>query len=850
MKNTRKDVLKIVAIYVIAGSLWICTSDWLLGVMTSNPALLNSIVMAKGLIFIAVTGFFLYILIKRDLLNLQKAYELLGKNEIQLRAIYENSRIPIIVMDATTLRYIDCNPAALQIYRMNSRAEVLGKTPDDFSTVLQYDGTSSAVKVSFYVNKAKAEGSIVFEWRHQRPDGEIWDAEVHLMSYQSAEQELLQFTLQDITERKQAEENLAQIQVLLEQTMEQSPIPMVLVSMPDAVIRIVNHACREFLGIEDEPSPKDTKLFDLKPTWTDYDLADRPGKLEDLPLVRALQGQSTFNEERKIVRKDGTVRWELVSGVPIYNSKGELAAGFLVMNDISERKIAENLLKQSEEKFRAAFTTSPDSININRLSDGVYVSINQGFTSIMGYSEADAIGKSSLDLNIWVDPEDRHKLVTGLRKFGKVENLEARFRAKDGTFRIGLMSAAQIPLANEPHILSITRDITEVKRLQAELFQSQKMRSVGTLAGGIAHDFNNILHIILGYTSILENKRDDPARFSEIITIITQAVDRGTALVRQILTFARKTDVSFKPVFIPDVVHDLLSMLKQTFPKTIKLQEDIEANFPLILADQSQIHQILLNLCVNARDAMPQGGILTIKLWTCSQEQMKEHFAGAEAKQYAAMSISDNGVGMDETTRSRIFDPFFTTKEIGKGTGLGLAVVYGIVQDHQGFIHVHSILGQGTTFNIYFPIHALAQPSYREFSDEKTPELKGSETILLVEDEAFLLEMLVLTLEAQGYNILQAEDGKKAIEIYQQHREKIRLVISDMGLPEMSGKEEFLKLKEIDPEVKVIFASGFFDPEIRAYLAEAGAKGFIQKPYRPSEMVGFIRKILDEATLS
>ncbi|HVN48897.1 MAG TPA: PAS domain S-box protein, partial [Bacteroidota bacterium] len=518
-----------------------------------------------------------------------------------------------------------------------------------------------------------------------------------------------------------------------------------------------------------------------------------------------------------------------------------------IARDITEQKKSELLLKQSEEKFKAAFITSPDSININRMSDGRYISINKGFTRIMGYTEEEIIGKSSLELNIWVHAEEREKFVAVLQKNGKVENFESQFRAKDGTLRTGLMSASILQLDNEPHIISITRDITEINRLQEELTQSQKMLSIGTLAGGIAHDFNNILNIILGYTAMLEKRKSDGQKFSESISAITQAVDRGSALVRQILTFARKTEVEFKPLYMPDIIRELFSMLKQTFPKIFTFHEEMETSLPFILGDQTQLHQVFLNLCVNARDAMPHGGSITIHIRTVQGIQIQERFSGADQNRYMCISVEDTGLGMDDATRQRIFDPFFTTKGAGKGTGLGLAVVYGIIQAHHGFIDVHSMLGSGTRFDIYLPIAGHEQQLPRSSPEKSAEELRGSEMILIVEDEDFLLEVLRNILESHGYSVISARNGKEAIALYQQHQQDIDLVLTDMGLPLMTGRDEYLMLKKINPHVRVIIASGFFEPDVKTELAEEGVREFIQKPYRPEELLRMIRLVLDSA---
>ena len=294
-----------------------------------------------------------------------------------------------------------------------------------------------------------------------------------------------------------------------------------------------------------------------------------------------------------------------------------------------------------------------------------------------------------------------------------------------------------------------------------------------------------------------------------------------------------------------DLLHELISMLGQTFPKVITFSEIIENEIPVINADRTQIHQVLLNLSVNARDAMPKGGSITFKAEKQTKEQVQEKFPAADQDSYITISVIDTGTGMNEATRRRIFDPFYTTKEQGKGTGLGLAVVYGVVQSHHGFIDVESEMGRGTTFRLYFPI----PPTSEQLSDVplviESFSAGGTETILVVEDEEALIEMMRLLLESKGYKVFTAQDGKEAVEMFRQHHREIDIVLTDMGLPGITGVDEFKILKEIAPNVKVIFASGFFEPVVKSDLYIAGAKGFIQKPYSPDEVLRKLREVLD-----
>jgi signal transduction histidine kinase/ActR/RegA family two-component response regulator len=424
--------------------------------------------------------------------------------------------------------------------------------------------------------------------------------------------------------------------------------------------------------------------------------------------------------------------------------------------------------------------------------------------------------------------------------------MEEKFLRLDGGIVDVRVTSLPIILKGKPAMQVVANDITEQKKLRLELIQSQKMQSIGTLAGGIAHDFNNILGIILGYTGFLEKRKLDDPKLNEGLTVINQTVQRGAALVRQILTFARKTDITFEPMDTIELIHEILSMLKQTFPKVITFIEIFNKDIPYISADRTQIHQAILNLCVNARDAMPNGGTITIKVEKQSKERVQERFPAANQDSYVCISVIDTGEGMDDATRLRVFDPFFTTKPMGQGTGMGLSVVYGVVQAHQGFIDLESRLGHGTTFRLYFPAPTISERVVESQQSIESFEIGGKETILLVEDEEFLLDLVRIMLESKGYTVHSAKDGIEAIEQYMMHKEDISLVFTDLGLPGLTGIDQFKRLKEINPNIKVIFASGFFDPDIKSELLIAGATGFIQKPYTTDDVLRKLREVLDK----
>ena len=417
-------------------------------------------------------------------------------------------------------------------------------------------------------------------------------------------------------------------------------------------------------------------------------------------------------------------------------------------------------------------------------------------------------------------------------------------RRKDGSLYDEEMTITPVRDAagHISYYIAIKQDVTEKKNLHAELTQMQKMESIGTLASGIAHDFNNILGIILGYASLIER---DPETSAQSIASITAAVNRGAGLVRQILTFARKAGVVFGPLEVNIMIKEIVKMLRETFPKTIEISLQLGKNIPPVNADATQLHQTILNLCVNARDAMPNGGNLILATAVVDGESLQNIFPDVGSGNFVHVSVADTGIGIDEKTLGKIFDPFFTTKEKGKGTGLGLSVVYGVMKEHHGFVNVESAPGKGAAFNLYFPVlqdHVpVAAASSAE--DQKTPG--GHETLLVVEDEETLLEMMKVLVEDKGYRVITAVDGLQALDIYRSHKNEIDLVVTDVGLPKITGEVLFHELKKLNPSVKVIVASGYIEAESKSEIFKAGVKEFIQKPYLPDEVLRKIREVLD-----
>jgi PAS domain S-box-containing protein len=506
--------------------------------------------------------------------------------------------------------------------------------------------------------------------------------------------------LVDITERKTNEETLRQSEDKFSKAFFLSPDAIAITRLVDGAYVAVNEGFKGILGYTEEEVIGKTSL-ELN-VWVNPE--DRQ------KVIDALKAEGKVDNFEACFRtKTGDIRYGLIS-VSIIELHG-VPHILNIARDITDRKRAAEELRISEDKFSKAFHLNPDAILITRLVDGMIVTVNEGFTQIFGAREEEVIGKTAMELNIWLNPEDRNRVIEGLKTEGKVNNFEFSFRTKYGDNRYGLISASIISLDGVAHALSITRDITESKIAREQLFQSQKMEAIGTLAGGFAHDLNNKLQIIKGYLDLILFNKDLPETIKTDLEVMTQAVDSSADLIKGLMVFSRKTPVELQPMGLNKLIASICSMLAHAIPKTIDI--DIVAGDDLwaIIAVPNQIDQILMNLAINARDAMPDGGKLTMKTQNITlDEEYCRIDPVAKPGRYVLIEVSDTGTGMDKETVSHIFEPFFTTKEAGKGTGLGLSVVYGIVEQHGGRIVCDSEPSVGTTFKIYFPaIEDLAE---------------------------------------------------------------------------------------------------------------------------------------------
>jgi PAS domain S-box-containing protein len=508
--------------------------------------------------------------------------------------------------------------------------------------------------------------------------------------------------------------------------------------------------------------------------------------------------------------------------------------------------------KRAEEKFTKVFMTAPGGLSLTRMSDGLVIDLNSGFSEISGWDRSEVIGKTSKDIGFWIDPEQREGLMEDLRAGRDILHREFNFRHKNGSSRTGIYSARSIQMDGEAHILFVMQDITDRRRLEEDhrkleqqLYQSQKMDAIGQLAGGVAHDFNNMLSVILGNTELALEGVAPTEPLHKALQDILHAAARSAELTRQLLAFARKQEAAPRLLDLNENVSGILKMLRRLIGEHIELDWVPGQALWQVRMDPSHVDQILANLAVNARDAIEKNGKIAIETsnTTCGEDYCSTH-PECIPGDYVTLTVRDNGCGIDEEILDRIFDPFFTTKQEGQGTGLGLATVYGIVKQNNGHIDVVSESGKGTTFRIYLP---RSTPDFPEVTEDKTkPKTipRGTETILIVEDEETVLNLSKDMLEKLGYRVIAVNRTDEAIRIAAEHRQKIDLLLTDVVMPELNGKELAEQIRTIRPGIKCLYMSGYTaDVIARQGILEHGVH-LIMKPFSLRDLAGKVRETL------
>jgi len=639
-------------------------------------------------------------------------------------------------------------------------------------------------------------------------------------------------TLLDISERKKSDQTFEEEKKRFQTVVDNAPFAMVL-RQPDGTFTYINPQFKVLFGYDLNDIPDGQSWYRKAYPDPDYRQKVLNTWLEDSYGERAGRSRTRIFS---VTCKDGTTKEIRFNGM-------RLPTGEIIMSceDITERRRAQEALRESELKYRSVVETSLVGFYI--VQDGFFRFVNQRFCEINGYSMEELIHKMGpQDL---IHPEDKQLAKENLEKriSGEIDSIEYSFRVirKDGqVISVKILGSSMIYNGRRA-ASGMVIDITREKTLEAQLRQAEKMQAIGTLAGGLAHDFNNLLMTILGYTSLLLLDIDPQNPAYENLKIIENQVQSGADLTRQLLGFARGGKYEVMATDLNELLTHSADLFGRT-KKEIRIFRNLNDNLWKVEVDQGQIEQVFLNLMVNAWQAMPGGGDLYLETSNFELDDIQARFSALAPGRYVKISITDTGIGMDESTRQRIFEPFFTTKEMGRGTGLGLASTYGIIKNHNGNIHVYSEKGKGTTFSIYLPATEKAVIKRTKTSDRV---LSGSETILLVDDQMDVIKVGKAILEKLGYNVLLASSGEETLEIYTTHRQHIDLVILDMVMPGMGGGETFSRLKELNPNLKTILSSGYSLNGQASEIIKKGCDGFIQKPFTVSALSEKIREVLD-----
>jgi two-component system cell cycle sensor histidine kinase/response regulator CckA len=596
---------------------------------------------------------------------------------------------------------------------------------------------------------------------------------------------------------------------------------------------------KSMLGYADDELPNDFSVWE---STTDPDDVERCWAMQQ-DLIHGRRDR--FEIEFTMKHKDGHWVDILSRANAVFDDNGRAVRIVGTHVDISDLKDAEAALRESEAKYRSLFETSVAPI-LNTLSDGTIEAANPACEDLFGFERRGLVGASILDF--YANPEDRIEFERTLAEEGSVKDYPIPFKKKDGTLIhcLASVSAHRSEDGGAIHGFRGTlRDVTREQELQKQLTQAQKLESVGRLAGGVAHDFNNMLGVILGHADWILQKTGSDLPYREGLMEIRTAAERSANLTRQLLAFARKQTVSPKVIDLNTTIEDMLKMLRRLIGEDIDMAWIPGGKLWQLKIDPGQIDQIMANLCVNARDAIRGVGKVTIESRNArfDEDYCRDH-AGFAPGEYVMLAVSDNGCGMDAETLSHVFEPFFTTKNLGEGTGLGLATVYGVVKQNNGFINVYSEPGQGTTFKIYLPRHTVA-PTPRPKTDLDELRKHGSETVLLVEDEPAILRMTTMMLEEQGYTVLSASSPGEAVRLATDHVGEIHLLVTDVVMPEMNGRDLAELILSLHPDLKYLFMSGYTANVIVHHGVLDEGVSFIQKPFSSRDLAVKVRQVLD-----
>jgi len=681
----------------------------------------------------------------------------------------------------------------------------------------------------------RKEKEIRMEYRIVHKDGRYrWVADRRQMVYdEQGEFRFVDGMLLDITNRKQAEEALEAARKKTEE--EKVKTEAIIAAIGDG-ISIQNRHFRVLYQNEVHKGLIGEQVG--KYCYEAYEKNDHV--CEECPVAMAFRDGEIHTVERRVSTERGMKVVEITSSA-LRDALGNITAGIELVRDITVR----HRMEEERNRLAMAVDQSAETIIITD-REGAIRFVNPAFERITGYAVEEAVGKNPRVLKSGKQDESFYKKMWSVLSRGEVWTGHFINRKKDGSLyeEDATISPVRDSSGDIVSFVAVKRDVTRMVSLEKQVRMAQKMDAVGTLAGGIAHDFNNVLTVIVGFGEMLKLRiANDPKAVSDLDEIL-RAAGRAAVLTRQLLTFARRQIIDVVNLDLNQVIADLEKLLRKVTREDIVIKTFPAAMPVMIHTDRGQVEQVVMNLCLNARDAMSEGGQLVIETGVTSLEEgYLEQYPYMTAGRYAVLSVSDTGIGMDEKTREHIFEPFFTTKGPDKGTGLGLAMVYGIVKQHNGFIHVYSEPGKGTTFRVYFP--EVDAPADAKVIASQGVAHGGSETILLAEDNESVRHLTEQTLASFGYKVLIACDGEEAVDIFRRHQNGIAMAVLDVVMPKIGGKQAYDEMVKIQAGLKVLFLSGYSANAIHESFVLLPGISFLQKPFAPDALARKVREVLD-----
>jgi len=764
-----------------------------------------------------------------DVTERRRARAALIDSEAKLRTLFEAAHDAIFLMDSET--FLDCNRRTEALFG-RPKSEIVGRSPIDFSPAIQPDGQPSAHSAARRIAEAMAGRPQLFSWTHLRGDGTTFDAEVSLNRIDIQGQPLLQAIVRDVTDRTRAIEDLHHSEILLEETGRLARVGGWELDVEKNTLRWTS----EVFSIHEIDS---TTPPSVQQAIEYYAPEGRP--VIDSAVRAAIEQGTPFDVELPMVTASGRRIWVRSQG-SAERVDGKVTRVYGAFQEVTERRRAEEAMRLQS----AALNAAGDAIVITN-REGHIEWINAAFTELTGYSLEEAAGRTPGELiGSGTHPPQFFRELWGTILDGRTWRGEIVNRTKSG--ELYTESQSVTPIRDDAgaitHFVAIKEDISERLRLEAQFRQAQKMESVGHLASGVAHDFNNLLTVINGLTELMLEQIVDNDSLRHDVEEIHRAGERAATLTRQLLAFSRQQILAPKVVSLNTIVSGLESLLRRLLGEDIEFTVAVAPDLGAVKADPGQLEQVITNLAVNARDAMPQGGRLTI--WTRNTDVADELATGYGTSlprgSYVELAVADTGIGMDEATQVRIFEPFFTTKGLGRGTGLGLSTVYGIVKQSQGFVRVTSAVGRGTTFTIYLPQVLAAVPAAEELPARA---LTGVETVLVVEDNGGLRALTRRFLERGGYVVLDASGGTEAIELLQRETRPVQLLLTDVVMPGLSGRELAEEAGRMRPGIRTLYMSGYTSDAVVRHGVLESTVAYISKPFTAQELLHKVREVLD-----